>query len=362
MPELNLGALLRPELSELTAYLPELGSFSVRLDANEAPPLLGREATERLAQVAAETAWERYPDPTARELRATIAARCGVSPEEVLVGVGSDELITLLLTALDRPKRRPPANVVTLTPTFVMYKMSARARGLRVVEVPLDAAWDLADESVLRALEMAAPNLVFIASPNNPTGTMATLERLRRVVEAACDAVVVVDEAYVDYAARDQLPLYREYPNVVVLRTLSKIGFASLRVGWLLGRPELVRELDKVRLPYNLGAVSQRLGALVLGELADEVAGVCRRVVEERQRLARELARMSGVQVTPSEANFLWIKTERAAAEVFAGLCQRGVLVRSFHQSSGRLSSQLRVTVGTRAEDDAFLAALREVA
>src|SRR5512141_3498321 len=126
MPELDLMALLRPELKELSAYLPELGAYPVRLDANEAPPLLGPEARARLAEVAAQTAWERYPDPTATELRRVIAGRCGVSPEEVLVGVGSDELITLLLTALDRPKRRPPANVVTLTPTFVMYKMSTQ--------------------------------------------------------------------------------------------------------------------------------------------------------------------------------------------------------------------------------------------
>jgi histidinol-phosphate aminotransferase len=361
MPDLDLATVLRPELGELSAYLPELGSFPFRLDANEAPPLFGHDLRERLARVAADTAWERYPDPTASELRAAIAARCGVSRDEVLVGVGSDELITLLLTALDRPKRRPRAAVVTLTPTFVMYKMSARARGLGVIEVPLDADWDLADESVLRALDMVAPNLIFVASPNNPTGTMVAPDRLRRVIEAASGAVVVVDEAYVDYASRDQLDLYREYPNVVVLRTMSKIGFASLRVGWLIGRPELVRELDKVRLPYNLNTLSQRLGALVLGEYADEIRRVCRLVVDERERLAAELGRMPRVRVTPSEANFLWIKTDRSAGEVFAGLCDRGVLVRTFHRSSGRVASHLRVTVGTRAEDDAFLAALSEV-
>jgi histidinol-phosphate aminotransferase len=362
MADLELSALLRPELAELKAYVPELESFRVRLDANEAPPGFSSAARQQLLQVCAETAWERYPDATARELRAAIAAHCGVSMEEVLVGVGSDELIALLLTALNRPKRRPPPTMVTVTPTFVMYKMSARVRGFGVVEVPLDNGWDIAESALIKALEIAEPNLVFIASPNNPTGTMAAPDRLLRVIEAARNAVVVVDEAYVDYAGRNQLELRERYPQLVVLRTLSKIGLASLRIGWLLARPELVRELDKVRLPYNICSVSQRLGTLVLRDLRHEIESTCRSVVSERGRLTQELARMVRVKVTPSEANFLWIWTERPALEVFQGLCQRGVLVRTFHQHGGRLGHQLRVTVGTPEENDAFLAALREVA
>jgi histidinol-phosphate aminotransferase len=361
MSALDLSALLRPELAELRAYVPELESFRVRLDANEAPPYFSPTARQQLAQACSETAWERYPDATARELRAAIAARCGVSMEEVLVGVGSDELITLLLTALSRPKRRPPATMVTVTPTFVMYKMSARVRGFRVVEVPLDSAWDIAENALLKALDMAEPNLVFIASPNSPTGTMAPPDRLVRVIEAVRDAVVVVDEAYIDYAARDQLELRRRYPQVVLLRTLSKIGLASLRIGWLLACPELVRELDKVRLPYNVSSVSQRLATLVLRHLEHEITTACRWVVAERSRLTRELEGIAGVKVTPSEANFLWVRTERPVLEVFQGLCQRGVLVRTFHQGGGRLSHQLRVTVGTTEENDAFVTALREV-
>lgn len=363
MPELSLEELVVPQMADLSAYVPEQGQYAVRLDANEAPALLGAEARARLAEEAAGTAWERYPDATARELRAAIAAHSGVTAEEVLVGVGSDEVIALLLTVLARPRgRAPQATLVTTTPTFVMYRLSAKVRGIKAIEVPLDAGWNLAVDSMLKAIEIAAPNLVFIASPNNPTGTTASVAELERVIEAADGALVVIDEAYVDYARGDRLELYRRHDNVAVLRTLSKIGFAALRLGWLLGRPELVTELDKARLPYNLSAPTQRLGRVVLTELGGEIERIRRTVVEERERIAGELSSVQRVEVTPSEANFLWVRTERPAGEVFEALAARGILVRSFHQRGGRLAHQLRVTIGRRDENDAFVSALREVA
>ena len=362
MPELPLAALLRPELAELSAYVPTSGEFPVRLDANEAPPLLSKEARARLAQAAAEIAWQRYPDATTQELRQAIAQHCRVSPEEVLAGVGSDEVISVLLTALSLPRGRAPApTVVTTSPTFVMYRMSARVRGMRVLEVPLDAQWDLSVKAMLQAMEMGRPNLIFIASPNNPTANLVSRERLEEIIAAADDMLVVIDEAYIDYAAGDQLALYREHPNVVVLRTLSKVGFASLRIGWMLGQPELVREVNKARLPYNLPTPSQRLGVLALTELRAEIERTARFVVAERERVAADLGQRSGFQVSPSDANFLWLTTERPASEVFAGLAQRGVLVRSFHASGGRLANRIRVTVGSRDENDAFLQAIGEV-
>lgn len=362
MPPKRLLDLVRPELAELKAYVPVDGAHAVRLDANEAPALLSAHARARLAAAAAETAWERYPDARLAQLRQTIAEHSGVTPDEVLIGVGSDEVITMLLTALSRPRSEGDVvTIVTTTPTFVMYRMSARARGMRVVEVPLDAAWDVSEEGMLRAVEMMAPNLVFVASPNNPTGTMAHPERLERIVRAASGALVVIDEAYVDYASRDQLELYRRHTNVAILRTLSKVGFAALRVGWLLGRPELVREVDKTRLPYNVPTVSQRLAALVLDELADEIRELASTVKAERERVATALRDVAGVELTPSEANFLWLKTQKPAGEVFDRLAERGVLVRSFHERGGRLAHQLRVTIGAPHENDAFLSALGEV-
>lgn len=356
-----LGALLRPEFADLSSYAPEKGDFAVRLDANEAPPLLSEAARLRLAEVAASTAWHRYPDARQADLRRAIAKKLDVASDEVLAGTGSDEIITMLLTALGRTRAGCPCpTIVTTTPTFVMYRLSARARGMQVLEVPLDPDWDLADGSMLRAIEMSPPNIVFIATPNNPTGNAMAPQRLINVIEGATESLVVIDEAYADYASGHHLDLFRNHGNVAILRTLSKIGFASLRVGWLVGRPDLVREIDKVRLPYNLPTVSQRLAVTVLDELGDEVAAIAARVIEERERLTRLLSELPGTSVTSSQANFLWVKTELLAGDVFSRLAERGVLVRSFHARGGRLAHQLRVTVGTRDENDVFLDALQE--
>jgi len=355
--------LLRPELADIKPYLPTAGEFRIRLDANEAPPLFGPEVGARLAEAFARVRLDRYPDATSGELRTAVAARLGVEPEEVLLGVGSDEIITFLMTAFARPRRgsEPPA-ILTTTPTFVMYRLSARLRGQRVVEVPLDAEWDLAEESLLRGIDMSEPHLIFIASPNNPTGTMATRSRLERVIEAAEGSLVVIDEAYVNYAERDQLELFRRYDNVVILRTLSKIGFAALRVGWLVGPKKLVAALDKVRPPYNMNGVSQALATVVVRDLWQDVTHLIDRVKGERARLAAELGTLAALDVTPSEANFVWVKTDRPAQEVFEALSARGVLVRSFHTSGGRLARQLRITVGTSDENDELTQCLRDLA
>lgn len=351
--------LLRPELAGVEPYSTPQGAHPIRLDANEAPALLSARARARLAEVAAGTAWERYPSSQATDLRALAGARAGVAPEQVLLGVGSDELITMLLTALSRPRAGLDVPVIlTTTPTFVMYRMSARVRGQRVIEVPLDESWDLSMSAMLAALGTVEPSLLFVASPNNPTGNRMSLDRLESLIEAAPRSLVVVDEAYIDYSGSDQRSLL-SHPNVVILRTLSKIGFAALRVGWLVGPEPLVRELDKVRLPYNLPTLSQRLGALVLGELSDELDRTIEQVLTERRRVMAVLSELSEVSVTPSDANFLWVKGARPAEEVFQRLSSAGILVRSFHRYGGRLARQIRVTIGMPSENDAFLEAYR---
>jgi histidinol-phosphate aminotransferase len=334
----------------------------VRLDANEAPPIMSALAKSRIAEALTDGAWERYPDPSLTGLRQAIASSLGVTPQEILPGVGSDEVISLLLTAFVRPL--PPADtatVLTTTPSFVMYRMSARCRGLRVLEVPLDASWDLSLDALKSALQMAPPSIVFIASPNNPTGNLMSHERLSGVIAAAPQALVVIDEAYIAYSDRDQMDLYRRFENVAILRTLSKVGFAAFRLGFLVGRPALVAELDKVRLPYNVPTPTQRVAGLAFTELAPEVTRIARVVVAERARLEARLAQLPRLSVTPSQANFLWLRSERPAGELYEALKQRSILVRSFHARGGRLANQLRVTIGTPAENDELCAALTEL-
>ncbi len=361
MSAFSITQLSRPELAELSPYLPDLASYRVRLDANEAPPIMTRAAKERIAQAMASGAWERYPDPSLGALRAAIAASLGVTPAEILPGVGSDEVISLLLTAFVRSPSGGEATVLTTTPSFVMYRMSARCRGLRVLEVPLDASWDLSLDALRSAIAMAPPSLVFIASPNNPTGNLMSPERLEALIAAAPQALVVIDEAYIAYSDRDQLDFYRRHANVAILRTLSKVGFAAFRLGFLVARPDVVAELDKVRLPYNVPTPTQRVAELAFGELAPEIARISREVVAERTRLAGRLAGLSGFEPTPSQANFLWVKCSKPAAELYEALKQRGILVRSFHARGGRLANQLRITIGAPTENDELLAALTEL-
>lgn len=343
--------------------MPDLAEYSIRLDANEAPPLLGDAISREFSEAAKELAWHRYPDPTATALREALAKRCGVATDEVLVGVGSDELITLLLSALCYTSNPAvPPTVLTLSPTFVMYKLAARARGYRVIEVPLDEAWELAEDKMLTALQAAPPHVLFIASPNNPTGNLMRRERLERVLQAAEGSVCVIDEAYVDYAHAPQLALRKQFPNLLFLRTLSKIGFASLRLGWLIGPRALVRELDKMRPPYNVASINQALALRAVTSLSAAVSSAIHTVCEERDRVLLAINGISGLTACPSEANFLWVKTQKPAQVVNDALRSRGILVRSFHERGGRLAHHLRITIGTNLENDQLLEALAAIA
>jgi histidinol-phosphate aminotransferase len=351
---------LRPELAELSSYVPsDPAGVRIRLDANEAPPP-GEAVRGAVARAIAATALERYPDARARELKARISARTGARPEEILIGTGSDDVIGVLLTALARPRERAPvATVLVPTPTFVMYRTTAKANGLKPVEVPLDDTWDLDVGQMKRAIEMTRPGVVFIASPNNPTGNCMSDDRIAAVIEAAAgyDTLVVVDEAYGDYAGKSLAGWRERYPNLGILRTLSKVGLAALRVGWLEADDSLIHEVDKTRQPYNVSATSQAAAAAVLGEAWAEVTAQVALVVRERDRVSSALRELPGVDVVPSDANFVWVGTQRPASEVYERLVQRGVLVRSFHASGGRLANRLRVTIGSPSDNDGFLEA-----
>jgi histidinol-phosphate aminotransferase len=359
-PKTDWSSLLRPELAELTAYVPaHPPRVRVRLDANEAPASRSPAVREAVARALERTALERYPDARMGELRSKLAERTGARMEEILVGTGSDEVISILMTALSRPRGSAPQPVVLApTPTFVMYRVTAKGHGWKAVEVPLDAAWDLDVAGMKRAMEFMAPNIVFIASPNNPTSNRMSSARIEALLEAAGGALFVVDEAYVDYAGESLRAWRARWPNLAILRTLSKVGLAALRIGWIEADEGLLREVDKVRQPYNVSATSQAAAAAVLGEAWSEVQAEVAEVVRERARVASAIAGWPGFDVPQSDSNFLWVGTPRPAAEVYEGLIARGVLVRSFHATGGRLANRLRITIGAREENDALLAAL----
>jgi histidinol-phosphate aminotransferase len=356
--------LLRPGLEELTAYAPHVPpGIEVRLDANEAPPAASPAIAEAVSKAISKVTLERYPDARATLLKAQIAARTGASPAELMLGSGSDEIISLLFTALARcHEKQPQPVVVTPTPTFVMYRTTARGHGWKPVEVPLDAAWDLDVSMMKRAIDVVQPNLVFIASPNNPTGNAMTASRLEEVIAHASGALVVIDEAYVDYSSASVRAWRGRFANLGILRTLSKIGLAALRVGWVEADAALIAEIEKVRQPFNLSATSQAAAVAVLRDAWDAVAAQTKAVVAERERVAKEVRALGSFEVTPSQANFLWIKTVHPAEETFDALVKRGILVRSFHKVGGRMTRQLRVTIGLPRENDRLLEGLRACA
>jgi histidinol-phosphate aminotransferase len=357
---LALAPLLRPELASIEAYVPTPARVgAIRLDANESPHPLPAEARELLARSLAEVALHRYPDVRATHLRAIVAEREGVHPDQVVFGNGSDEVIALILGALARPRRgRERAAVAFPDPSFVMFRVSTLASGAHPVAVPLDDAWDLDLDGFAAALGSERPNVVFLPSPNNPTGNLFARDRIERLISLASDALVVLDEAYGAYAGVRYADLMREDAPVGRLQTLSKLGLAGARVGWGILPLAVARAVDKVRQPYNLDALSQRAAELCLTTLAPYFEAAVASVVAERGRVASALSAIGGIRVAPSQANFLWVELPGDAGAVHTALLARGIVVRSFHARGGRLARWVRITVGTPAENDALLEAL----
>jgi histidinol-phosphate aminotransferase len=362
----DLGSIIRPEVAALSAY--QAGSSAagpprVKLDANESPFALGdavrEELAAELARALADVQLHRYPDPEARELRWLLSRELGVTPDQVLATNGSDEAIQMLLMAVAGPK----AVVAAPIPTFVMYELGSRVLGLRFVGVPLRDQFDLDAEEFCQVLRAERPRLVFLAWPNNPTGRLYDATVVEAILRA-CDghglnALVVVDEAYSHYSGQTFLAKLSQHPNLVVLRTLSKIGLAGIRVGILVASAAAVEEINKVRLPYNVNSLSQAAARVVLRH-SDVVKRHATAIVRERDRVLARLRGLSGVITYPSQANFFLIRTARAGEEVFRGLLERGILVRDFSRAP-HLGNCLRVTIGTPEENDAFLSALTAV-
>lgn len=349
------AGILAADLLAAAAY-PIIGdSCPVNLDANEAPHGPPEPVRARIAAALADVELNRYPDPSADRLRRAVARYAGVSDDQILLGVGSDELIQTLLIAT----RGQGGGVLTPAPTFPMYRLTGRALGHAVTEVPLTPELQLDRPAMLEAAASVRPVAVFLASPNNPTGARFRDADLEAVLEAA-PGLVVLDEAYAEFAGRSWVPRIARHPRLVVLRTFSKIGLAAIRLGYLVAQPALISELNKVRLPYNLNSLTQAVALAVLEDPAFLGERACR-LVAERERLAARLAELPGVvRVFPSDANFLFCRVRDAKA-AYEGLKARGVLVKLVPLAGAAFAGGLRITVGTPAEHDRLVAALREV-
>lgn len=350
---MDIRKLVRKEVIDGSGYQQELGPVRIKLDANEFPYSFGRDMGEDLVSLLESTVFNRYPDPQAPKIREIAARSLGVEPEMIMFGNGSDELIQILLIALAQGK---PKAVVPV-PTFVMYEISASFLGYQVSRVPLDPDFDLDVAGILKAAKTGQPKVVFLSYPNNPTGNCYSADRIKTLL-AEFPGLVVVDEAYYHFSGQSFLPYLADYPHLVISRSMSKIGLAGLRVGFLIAHKELIDELTKVRLPYNLGLFSQQAAALALGNMGPIEVKV-QQVIEERENLLSELKGLPRVSPYPSQANFILFRVDGDANLVHSFLLDRGICIKNLGSVPG-LQGCLRVTLGKPDENRAFLTALKE--
>jgi histidinol-phosphate aminotransferase len=337
----------RDDIEGISGYTPGTqprGGGWIKLNTNENPYPPSPKALEAGREALANL--QLYPDPVSRRLREAAARAWGVAPQEVIAGNGSDDILTILVRATVGEGE----TLATFAPSYSLYRTLAQIQGARYREIPFTE-----DYAIPADLDLAGVRLLFLANPNSPSGTAVGHEAIARVC-AACAGVVVVDEAYADFARTNALPLLRECPNLVITRTLSKsYGLAGLRVGFGIAGADVVAELMKVKDSYNLDRVAQAAATAAL-EDAGHLAASVARIRATRERLAAGLHEL-GVATYPSEANFVFARfTRPAAKEVFAALEERKILVRHF--DAPRTADCLRITVGSEEETGALLEAL----
>jgi histidinol-phosphate aminotransferase len=348
--------VIRPEILALSAYHVSPASGMVKLDAMENPYSLPPELRNEIARLAADAPINRYPDASATVLKAALCEALAI-PEgmDIMLGNGSDEIIQIIALAF----ARPGAILMSVEPAFVMFRMIATFTGMGYAGVPLRADFSLDVDAMLAAIAQHQPAVIFIAYPNNPTGNLFDAEAVSRIIEAA-PGVVVVDEAYQAFADASFMGKLAQYPHLLLMRTLSKLGLAGLRLGLLAGRPEWLSQLEKLRLPYNVGVFTQLIAESVLrhpGILLQQAEAI----KIERAIMSERLAVLDGVEIFPTNANFILFRMIQGhkAGEVFQELKKRRILIKNLDGSHPLLKNCLRVTVGTPAENVQFLEALQ---
>jgi histidinol-phosphate aminotransferase len=346
--------LIRQEILALHAYHVPPASNMIKLDAMENPYSLPQEIRDEIARLVADAAINRYPDAGASQLKAGIAKATNLPPGmDILLGNGSDEIIQLLALAV----AKPGAVLLSIEPSFVMYKMIAAFVGMKYVGVPLAQDFSLDLPATLDAIKREQPALVFLAYPNNPTGNSFDADAIKQIIQAV-PGLVVIDEAYYAFASDSFIPHLAHYDNLLVMRTFSKLGMAGLRLGFLAGATAWLGQLEKLRLPYNVGVLPQLVAAKLL-EHHDVLLAQAESIKQERSKLQAALSAVAGVSAYPSDANFILFRVARAT-QVFEGLKQHGVLIKNLNGGHPALIDCLRVTVGTAGENQKFITALQD--
>jgi histidinol-phosphate aminotransferase len=347
---------IRQDVQSMHAYAIQDSAGMVKLDAMENPHRLPADLQKALGERLGALALNRYPGERVSELRHALASYAGM-PEgfDIMLGNGSDELISLLAMACDVPG----ASILSPLPGFVMYAMSAQLQGLAFHGVPLTSDFELDEAAMLAAIAQHNPSIVYLAYPNNPTGNLWNDDTIEKIVlaQGAQGGLVIMDEAYQPFASKSYIDRITRHSHVLLMRTLSKFGLAGVRLGYMIGPKTLLAEVDKVRPPYNISVLNAECALFAL-EHADVFAAQAQDLRQERTRLLQALTALPGVQPFPSEANMILARVPDAA-KTFDGLKAHGVLIKNISKMHPLLANCLRLTVGTAAENDQLLAALK---
>lgn len=354
-PEERLQQWIKPELLEASAYRVPVSDGFIKLDAMENPYCLPDELRGKIQDVISSAEINRYPDPDASGLKQSLRETMDI-PEsmEIMLGNGSDEIIQIIALAVAHSGR----TILAPEPGFVMYKIIADTVGAEYVGVDLNRDdFSLDSEAMLSAIEKHQPAVVFLAYPNNPTGNLFDEDVISQIIHAT-PGLVVVDEAYSAFSEKSYMQQLGEFDNLLVMRTLSKSGLAGLRLGFLAGPALWLNQLDKLRLPYNINTLSQKLAELILlsYEILEQQAEI---ISANRSKLFEQLLAIEGIHPWQSHANFILFKsTDKSADNIKAALLEEGILIKNVSGSFPALKDCLRVTVGTEDENEAFVAAL----
>jgi histidinol-phosphate aminotransferase len=355
---------IRQDVQSMHAYAIQDSVGMVKLDAMENPYALPHALQVELGQRLGALALNRYPDGRVNDLRAALASYAGMPKDfDIMLGNGSDELISLLAMACDVPPSEAshgkPSSILAPVPGFVMYAMSAQLQGLAFHGVPLTADFELDEAAMLAAIETHEPSIVYLAYPNNPTANLWDDAVIERIIEAqgAQGGLVVMDEAYQPFASKSYIDRITRHHHVLLMRTLSKFGLAGVRLGYMMGPKALIAEIDKVRPPYNISVLNCEC-ALFAIEHADVFAVQAAELRIQRGLLLDALRQLPGVHAFKSEANMILVRVPDAA-RTFAGLRERKVLVKNVSKMHPLLGNCLRLTVGTADENSQMLAALK---
>ncbi len=342
--------MIRSDIKALAAYHVPDSSGMIKLDAMENPFPMPEELRKQWSDTVAAVDINRYPDADMGALRGKIAVHAGVSADQILLGNGSDEIIQMILLTVCAGTCVVPA------PTFVMYDLISHWLKRPVASVPLSAGFHLDADQFLQVCAREKAEVAFLACPNNPTGNLWPEATIRKIAEGF-NGLLVIDEAYGPFSERTHTNLIAN--NVMVLRTFSKLGWAGLRLGYLIGEAEQIAHINKVRMPYNINALTQGSASFLLDHF-DVFEQQAAEIRAERKRVMARLSAMATVEPFPSQANFVLLRVPEADS-VFDQLKQRGILVKNMNSARGLLANCLRITIGAKAENDAVLQALGEI-